>query len=179
MLQLARKTLETYLKEKRLLTQSDFSSEDLPYLNEKNAIFVTLYYQWKVIASQWRIQCKKENSLFECIDLTLACLKDPRFSENLQTLEALFHLQIRIDIIEAQSRRILKNISELNVRDEWIIFLSQNLGVLSVILPNMIKLDPTPEKYFEFSKQKAWINTPITDKDYVIYGLKTKILSEL
>ena len=134
MFKFVRKTLETYLREKRLLTQSDLTSEDLPYLNEKNAAFVTLYFQGKVIASQGRIQCKKENTLFECMDLTLACLKDSRFSENLQNLDALSQMQIRVDILKPDARRILKNFSELNVRDEGILFLSQNLGKMSIWL---------------------------------------------
>lgn len=173
-----RKILEIYLREKRIIAQSEFTTAEIPYTRVKNALFVTLYSHGRVIASQGRIQCKKENTLFECLDLTLLCLKDSRFSAELQTLEALSGIQIRVDMIESNSRRILANISDLNVRSEGIIFLSQNLGVLSVILPNMIRLDPTPEKYFALAQQKAGITTPLSHSDYVIYGLSTKQMSD-
>jgi hypothetical protein len=50
---------------------------------------------------------------------------------------------------------MIQNISELSIRDEGLIFLSQNLGIMSIVLPHMIHLDPTPEKYFNLACQKA------------------------
>ena len=125
-----------------------------------------------------RINCKKENTLYECVDLALACLTDPRFAENLKNPDLLDQINIRVDTFAPSSRRILRNISELNVRDEGIIFLSQNLGKLSVILPNMIKENPTSEAYFELAKQKAGISAELTNADYVIYALKTTVSSD-
>ena len=87
--EVVRKTLQIYLRERRVLGHSDFPQGDLSYLNEKNAVFVTLYFGGKVIASQGRINCKKENTLYECVDLALACLTDPRFSENLKNPDLL------------------------------------------------------------------------------------------
>lgn len=174
---IVKKTLEIYLKEKRIITQSELTTDEIIYINDKNPVFVTIYHNWKVIASQGRIQCKKENTLMELIDISLACLKDSRFSENLANIDAIANLQIRVDLIEPTSRRMLKDISELSVRDEWIIFLSQNLKALSVILPNMIKINPTAQKYFEIAKQKANITQNLEFSDYVIYWLKTKIFS--
>lgn len=124
-------------------------------MKEKNAAFVTLYHAGKVIASQGRIQCKKENTLYEVLDLTLACLTDSRFSENLKNPDMIANISVRVDILTKESRRILKNISELNIRDEGLIFLSQNLGKMSIILPNMVKINPTPENFLEIAKKKA------------------------
>lgn len=42
---LVRKTLEIYLQEKRVITQSDFPSETTPHLVTKESIFVTLYHE--------------------------------------------------------------------------------------------------------------------------------------
>lgn len=174
---IVKKTLEIYLREKRIITQSELNTDEISYINQKNSVFVTLYNDWKIVASQGRIQCKKENTLMELIDISLACLKDSRFSENLAKLESLQNIQIRVDLIEPTSRRMLKDISELSIRDEWIIFLSQNFKALSVILPNMIKIDPTAQKYFEIAKKKANITQNLEFSDYVIYWLKTKIFS--
>lgn len=124
---LVRKTLEIYLKEKRVITQSDFQTEVTPHLVTKESVFVTLYYDGRVIASSGRIQCKKDNTAFECIDNTLMCLKDERFSQSLQTLESLEKIRIRTDRFTAKNRRVLKNIDELDIKNEGIIFLSQNL----------------------------------------------------
>lgn len=174
MISLVRKTLETYLKEKRIPTQPEFTSQELGLSSLKEAMFVTLYYQGKVIASAGRIQCKKENTLAECVDLSLQLLKDERFSASLQTPDMLEHIRIRIDRMSPSSRRMLQSIDDLNVRNEGIIFLSQNLGVMSVILPQMITDLPTPDAYFNLACQKAGVEpSQITNKDYVIYGLST------
>jgi hypothetical protein len=79
MFAIVRKVLETYLKEKRVATLSDFTADISPYTSTKEAVFITLYYEGRVIASSGRIVCKKENTFFECIDNALLCLKDPRF----------------------------------------------------------------------------------------------------
>jgi hypothetical protein len=71
-----------------------------------------------VIASSGRIVCQKENSVFECIDNTLLCLKDTRFPFSLQSLEKLQEIYIRIDIFSPQDRRILQDITELDTSRE-------------------------------------------------------------
>lgn len=111
--------------------------------------------------------------------MSLSCLKDQRFAENIHDPSEVENLQIRVDVISATSRRLLKNIDELSVRDEGIIFLSQELGKMSVILPNMIKDAPTPAKYLDLAKQKAGVPTSIIPDKYVIYALKTQIFSDI
>ncbi len=179
MYQLVRKTLEVYLQEKRIITLSDISQELMSYSTKKDAVFVTLYYQGKVVASSGRISCKKENSLFECIDNTLLCLKDPRFLVEIQNIEMLSQVHIRVDSISPKNRRVLKNIDELDTSREGIIFLSQNLGVLSVILPHMVHMTSTPNSYFELACKKANVEaSKLTPSDYVIYGLSTESQSD-
>lgn len=127
MFSLVRKTLEVYLREKRVITLSDIPQELMIFSSKKDAVFVTLYYQGKVIASSGRISCKKENSLFECIDNSLLCMKDPRFLAEIQNVEMLSEIHIRVDTFAPQNRRVLKSIDELDTAREGIIFLSQNL----------------------------------------------------
>lgn len=45
MFALVRKTLETYINEKRVATLSDFTSDLSSYTGTKEAVFVTLYYE--------------------------------------------------------------------------------------------------------------------------------------
>lgn len=153
--QLVRKTLEIYLREKRVITQSDFPADTTPHLVTRDSVFITLYYEGVVIASSGRIQCKKENTAFECIDNTLLCLKDERFLANLQNPESLEKIHIRTDRFSPKNRRILRNINELDITKEGIIFLSQNLGVMSIILPHMVNVGSTPESYFSLACKKA------------------------
>lgn len=171
---LVRKTLEVYLREKRVITPSDFPTEVSQYTSIKDAIFITLYLEWRVIASSGRIACKKENSLFECIDNTLLCLKDPRFSQEIQDIAKLSDIHIRTDQFRPENRRVLRTISELDTTKEGLILLSQSLGVLSMVLPHMVNLDSSPEKYFSLACKK-WGIDPINlnPADYVIYGLTT------
>ena len=108
-----------------------------------------------MIASSGRIACQKENSVFECIDNTLLCLKDERFSLALQTPESLDKIHIRIDTFTPQDRRVLQSIDELDTSREGLMFLSQNHGVLSVVLPHMVHVDPKPMTYLTLACKKA------------------------
>ena len=123
---LVRKSLEIYLREQRIITQSEIDQNLLPYASKKEAVFVTLYKEGRVIASSGRIQCKKENSLFECIDNSLLCLKDERLGESLQTPEMLEKISIRVDRFSADKRRVLQKYEDLDITKEGIMLLSQN-----------------------------------------------------
>jgi hypothetical protein len=118
MYNIVRTTLETYLRDKRVVTLSDISSDVSGYTSTKDAIFVTLYHEGRVIASSGRIACKKENTLFECIDNTLLCLKDSRFTSEIQDIEKLKDIHIRTDRFTSDDRRVLPDISLLDVKTE-------------------------------------------------------------
>ncbi len=177
---LVRKTLEAYINEKRLITQSDFPIETIAMMWKKEAVFVTLYHDGRVIASSGRIQCQKENSVFECIDNTLLCIKDTRFTAALQSSVSLENIHIRVDVFGPEDRRMIQDISELSVRSEWLIFLSQNLGIMSLVLPHMIHLDPTPERYYDLACKKMWLDpSKLTSSDYILYALKTREFTDM
>jgi AMMECR1 domain-containing protein len=125
MYSLVRKTLEVYLREKRIITQSDFPPEILSHLQTRESVFVTLYSENRVIASSGRIDCKKENTVFECIDNTLLCLKDPRFSSALQDPSVLEKIHVRVDRFMFRRKdggtpylRVLQNIKDLDIAHE-------------------------------------------------------------
>lgn len=180
MISLVRKTLEIYLGENRVITQSDFPADVGRYISTKDAVFVTLYADGRVIASSGRIQCKKENTLFECIDNTLLCLKDERFAQAGKDINSLASVHIRVDVFSAKNRRILSSIQDIDITKEWIIFLSQNLWTLSVVLPHMVHVGSTPEAYFSLACKKAWVDeSKLTSSDYVIYGLTTETFNDM
>lgn len=180
MLSLVRKTLEIYLQEWRIITQTEFPPESLIYLEKKDPIFVTLYHAWRVIASSGRVACQKENSLFEAIDNTLLCLKDERFLKNLQTQELLTQIYIRIDIAPTGQRRILQNIADMDISSEWIIFFSESLWVMSVVLPHMLHVSPNAQTFFELACKKAGHDPKtINPADYVLYAIKTQEFTDM
>jgi hypothetical protein len=115
---LVRRTLELFINEKRIIAQSDIPPHLAEMNGKKNPVFVTLYHDGRVIASSGRIQCQKENSIYECIDNTLLCLKDARFSMSLQDAANLPNIHIRVDILESEGRRMIRSIDELSIRDE-------------------------------------------------------------
>ena len=115
---LVRKTLETYLRDKRIITHSDIPADLMSMMSTRQSVFVTLYSDGRVIASSGRIQCQKENTIYECIDITMLCLKDSRFAISLQSVDNLSNLHIRVDTFGTEDRRMLQNISEMNTRDE-------------------------------------------------------------
>jgi hypothetical protein len=71
-----------------------------------------------VIASSGRIQCQKENTVYETIDVTMLCLKDSRFAPSLQSSENLAKIHIRVDTFASEDRRMIQSASEMSVRDE-------------------------------------------------------------
>lgn len=175
MFAIVRNILDTYLREKRVITLSDFTWDISDYTGSKDAVFVTLYYEGRVIASSGRIVCKKENTLYECIDNTLMCLKDPRFGWEIQDVNALSKIHIRTDRFSAADRRVLRDIAEIDTKTEWIMFLSQNLWKFALILPNMVHIDSSPTAYFDLVCKKVQIEpSKLTPSDYVLYGFKTK-----
>lgn len=179
MTSIVRKVLEIYLRDKRIVTLADFNAEEITLAKEQSAVFVTIYANNRVIASEGRIKIKKENTLQEIIDLTYACVKDDRFWWNVQTLEMLANLKIRVDILENNKRRILSSIDSLNTVNEGIIFLSQNLWKLSVILPGMIPPPATSQLYLQYALSKAWVDQNIDPKNYVIYWFTSRLYSDL
>lgn len=171
--EIARKTLEIYLAEKRIPTLSDFADTGT-YSASKDAIFVTLYLHGKVIASSGRIIPSKENTLYECIDNTLLCLKDPRCSSALTSPEGLWEIRIRVDRFTTDQRRILQSVEDLDTTREGLIFLSQNLWHISVILPHMVHVDTSPWAYFSLACRKISLDEKtLSPSDYVLYGLST------
>jgi AMMECR1 domain-containing protein len=116
--QLVRKTLETYINEKRIITQGDIPADMLPLMSTRQSVFVTLYMDGRVIASSGRIQCQKENTVYEAIDATMLCLKDSRFASSLQSPENLAKIHIRVDTFSPEDRRMIQSASEMSTRDE-------------------------------------------------------------
>lgn len=115
---IARRILESYLREKKILTIEELGLSGTEHETTKNLVFVTLYKNGSIIASSGRIHLKKPNTLFELIENSLFCLRDPRFAEAIKNPDELANVQIRVDMIRPEGRRILANINELDTKRE-------------------------------------------------------------
>ena len=85
-----------------------------------------------------------------------------------------------MDVFGNENRRMIQSLTDFSVRDEGMIFLSQNLGIMSIVLPHMIHLDPTPEKYFELICKKAALDPKkLIPSDYILYAFKTREYTDM
>lgn len=176
---IARKILETYLGEKKIPTIEELGLAGSEHEKTKNLIFVTIYKDGSIIASSGRIHLKKPNTLFELIENTLFCLRDPRFSQAVKTLDDLKNVQIRVDMIRGDQRRILQNIGELNTKKEGLILLSQTKNSVGVLLPNITNIASTPEEYLDIVCQKAWLEQRVLKpEDFILYAIESTMFSE-
>ncbi len=167
---IARRIIETYLKEKKILTIEELGLAGNEHESSKNLIFVTLYKNGSVIASSGRIHLKKPNTLFELIENSLFCLRDPRFAEAVKNPDELTNVQIRVDMIRPEGRRILGNISELDIKREGLILLSQSKNAIGVLLPNIANVASTPDEYFQIACKKAGLDSAeLKNEDMVLY----------
>lgn len=177
---IARRIIETYLKEKKILTIEELGLAGTEHETSKNLVFVTLYKNGGIIASSGRIHLKKPNTLFELIENTLFCLRDPRFSEAVKNPDELANVQIRVDMIRPEGRRILTNISELDTKREGLILLSQTKNTLGVLLPNITNVASTPSEYLQIVYKKAGLNpADLKPEDMVLYAIESLRFSEL
>ena len=127
MFDIARKVLVSYLNEKKIPTLEELAVADHADSKTKHLVFVTLYKDGAIIGSSGRVHAKRENTILELIDNTLACLSDSRMANAIVTPADLDKIKIRVDIIRSEDRRILQSYKDIDTKNEGYILLSQNL----------------------------------------------------
>lgn len=176
---IARKVIVSYLNEKKIPTLEELGMADHADTKTKSLSFVTIYKDGAIVASSGRVHAKRENTLLELIDNTLACLSDTRMNNAIVTPGDIDKLKIRVDIIRNEDRRILQSYKDIDPKNEGYILLSQNLGKLSVLLPNITNIAGTTEELFDIVCKKAGLEpSKLTSADYVLYGIRSTTHSE-
>lgn len=177
---IARRIIETYLVDKKIPTPEELGLAGSEHEKTKNLVFVTLYRNGKVIASSGRIHIKKPNTSLELIENTLFCLKDERFSMAVSSPDQIKEVQIRVDMIRPEDRRVLGNISELDIKREGLILLSQTKNTIGVLLPRITNVASTPEEYLEIVCKKAGLDhKTLANEDMVLYGIGSSMYSDI
>ncbi len=174
---LVRKALQAELSHTPLPSLVELGASALPEAETRSLAYVTLYGDGAVIASSGRIHNTSRTTLEECFENARQALQDPRATGRV-TLENLAGLKIRVDIIAPTDRRIVQDIAEVNPREEGLIFLSQNRGLASVLLPRMCEVDSTAETLLAVVCKKAGVEPSIARSEYVLYAIRSTIYSD-
>jgi len=175
----ARKIIETYLNEKKILSIPELGLAGSEYLDTKHLSFVTLYKDGKVIASSGRVHIKKENTVLELIENTLFCLKDERFIEAIKNPLELKNVKFRVDIITNAQRKVIKSLEEVDPKTDGLILISQPKNALGVILPHITNLISTANELFTLVCMKAGVDqATLQDEDYILYKIQSTVFSE-
>ena len=173
---LARKALEVYLQEKRVITQNELPLDDKTSFlcDTKDAVFVTLYLAGNVVASSGRIHPQKKNTILEAIDNTLQCLSDPRLGNKLTSPEDLSKISIRVDHLLQNERKVIQKISDLDITSQGLIFLSQKFEAASVVLPNISSIPTSSDDIFFLAVKKAGLDPAgLQETDYLLYAFSS------
>lgn len=174
---LVRKAIEAELTHTPLPSLVELGATGLPEVDTKSLAYVTLYADGVVIASTGRIHNTSRTTLEECFVNARAALLDPRAVGKI-TADTLPNMKVRVDIIGNDDKRVVQNISEINPREEGIIFISQNLVAASVLLPRMCEVGSTAETLFDVVCKKAGVSPNIARSDYVLYAIRSTIYSD-
>ena len=176
---IARKVLETYVHEKKILTIEELGLATDPHLERKDIVFVTVYRDGNVIASSGRVALKKANPVLELIENTLLCLKDPRFGEYVKSAADVKDLLFRIDFIAPEVRRIVQTADEIDAERQGIIFIAQSYAAVSVVLPRMSSITTRGTDLLHLAILKAELDpTTIRPEEYVVYAIESEIFSD-
>lgn len=175
----ARKILETYLNEKKIISTDELWLGNHALAKTKDLSFITLYKDWKIIASSWRINIKKANTIQELVENTLFCIKDPRFAEAIKNPLEIIKINFRVDIITNDQRAIISDLKDVDPKKNWLILISQNLWKIWVILPNISNLISTPKDLFSLVCKKAELDVnTIKEDDYILYKIESTVYSD-
>ena len=71
MLNIAKQTIDFYMKNLKTPNINELNVENANLLNERSSSFVTIYYKWNIRGSSWNIKEIKENTASEIIENTI------------------------------------------------------------------------------------------------------------
>lgn len=173
MLDIVEQVIKFYLENKKIPTKNDLDIKDLSLLERKWNVFVTIYKNWNIAWNSWNIVEIENDIVNELIKNTIYALWDKRFPD--LTIDDLWKIKIRIDII---TNRILlnnKKISDINPVKSWILVIKKDYNKLAVILPN-ISSTLTSSKDIENVLSNK-LEEKFIIENYIVYEFETEILT--
>lgn len=154
LVQLARKTIETYVRESRVIGPP---GELSPEMKLKAGVFVSLHKGGQLRGCIGTFQPTQENVALEIIHNAIeASMRDPRFPK--VQADELKDLEISVDVLTDPEP--VKSSKDLDAKKYGVIVKSgARRGLLLPDLPGV----NTPEEQIEICRRKAWIddNEPV------------------
>jgi AmmeMemoRadiSam system protein A len=149
LVQLARKTIETYVREKKLI---DPPAELTPEMEAKAGVFVSLHREGELRGCIGTFAPTTENVAREVIRNAIeSCARDPRFPP--VRPEELERLEISVDVLTEPVP--VKSASELDAKKYGVIVKSgPRQGLLLPDLPDV----NTAEEQIAICRRKAWLD---------------------
>lgn len=149
LVQLARRTIETYLKEEKLIKPP---KELTPEMKEQAGVFVSLHRQGDLRGCIGTFGPTTENVASEIIRNAIeSSTRDPRFPP--LTADELADLEINVDVLSAPEPA--KSVAELNAKEYGVIVKAGNRRGL--LLPDLPGVD-TPEQQIAICRRKGGIS---------------------
>lgn len=162
LVELAKKSVETYIKEKKVIDPPEALS---PELKEKAGVFVCIKKHGKLRGCIGTYSPCCDNVVLETIrNAICAATKDPRF--NIISEKELKDLEYSVDILSPPQK--VTHLSELDPKKYGIILVSGNKKGL--LLPDLEGVD-TVQDQIRIAKMKASIEP---DEDVEIYKFEVK-----
>lgn len=173
MLNIAKQTIDFYMKNLKIPEVNDLSVENTALLSERSSNFITIYHKWNIRGSGWNIKEIKENTVSEIIENTIhAISKDSRFKA--LTMSESKEIKIRIDKIIARNILKDKSIKQIDPTINGIIVIKKDYSKIACILPNINPLLLTWEDFIPVLKEKLKEKN-FVETDYIIYEITTKV----
>lgn len=173
MIDIAQQTLEHYFTKFLTPKPNEVIVKDVSLQDKKGNVFVTLYKNGEVCGSAGNIKEIEENLVAEIIANTIKAATDDERFEKIKA-EEKGSIKIRLDYIT--DRKIIDEVGlrRLDPVKNGVIAIKRDYEKLAVILPNMSPNLITGSDFLEVLARKlGW--DKVTDKDFIIYQITTKM----
>ena len=172
LLQISLKTVEFFIKNKRIPTEKEIVVKDQSLLTKKGCIFVTFYKNWEIRGAAWNVKELEANIVDETIKNTISAInEDKRFS--MFTEIDLKDLRVRIDYIKTRDLLQEWKIYTIDPVKSWILAISKDYMWIWIILPNISSKLLTWEDFIPILEAK--MNKSFNEKDCNLFEIKTDV----
>ncbi len=173
MIDLAKKTIDFYIKHNSTPKTMNLVVTNSDLLVEKWSMFVTVYYKWAIRWSAWNVKELKKNLAEEVIENTITAIsKDSRFNP-IWPKEAS-ELKIRTDYIIKRELLKDKSIKDIEPIKSWVIVIKNDYTKMAAILPDIDPKITNGVDFIPVLKEKLK-EKEFREKDYLIYEIKTEV----
>lgn len=174
MIELVQQTLNFYIQNKKVPSNTDIKISDSSLFSRKWTIFVTIYRSGEIVWSSGNIKPLESSVALELIANTIAALNDEKARS--LTPNDIPNIKVRID--EIASRKVLsKQITDLDPSKLWVLTIKKDYSKLVVVLPNISADIKTWLDLYEATKSKLWDD--FKEEDYITYELETNNINNL